>query len=285
VVGARFAIVLAGLALLGACSPESVREEPRQMATFADVPDSSWAALAGKRVFFGHQSVGDDLMAGAAELLARNSRLGLRLAAGDSAADGRPALAHERIGRNGDPGGKSDVFAAKLEAGLGARVDVAMHKYCFADIGAGSDVGTIFDHYRAVMARLHEDYPGVVFVHVTTPLVTPRGSTLRMLAHRLLGRTPERIAGNLARERFNALMRKEYSGREPLFDLAAEESTRPDGSRVTVAWGGQRGYALYPGYSSDGSHLNEAGRRRIAEAMLVFLARVPAGSGATAAAR
>jgi hypothetical protein len=73
-------------------------------------------------------------------------------------------------------------------------------------------------------------------------------------------------------------MRREYGGREPLFDLAAVESTRPDGSRETLSLGGKTAFALHPGYTNDGSHLNEVGRRRAAEALLTLLARLAPGS-------
>jgi len=116
----------------------------------------------------------------------------------------------------------------------------------------------------------------VVFVHVTTPLVRVQGGPVASLK-KLLGRAPGRYPSNFRRERFNELMRREYAAREPLYDLAAVESTRPDGSRETITLGGQKAFALYPGYTADGSHLNEAGRRRAGEELLVVLARLAAG--------
>jgi len=218
---------------------------------------------------------------GIGALLRERPGIGLRIVAGDSAADGGPAFAHELVGRNGEPAGNSDAFAAHLEGGLGPRVDIAIHKYCFADFTTATDVPAVFGHYRDVMARLHREYPDVVFVHVTTPLVTVKAGRLKLAVQRLLGRTPSRVANNIARERFNDLLRKEYAGREPVFDLATIESTRPDGGREGVAFAGQPGYALVPGYSSDGSHLNETGRRRLAEALLTFLAGLPQPAAGT----
>lgn len=277
---ALFALVLL---LSGGCGNDTPADRGPGMARLGDVPDSTWAAFAHERVFFGHQSVGWNIMEGAGELVRDRPALGLRIVEGDSAADGQPAFAHAPVGRNGDPQGKTDDFASRIEGGLGGRVDIALHKYCFADIHPGTDAQSVFEHYRTTMARLHTEYPGVVFVHVTTPLVTARAGGLKLLVQRLLGRAPTRVGSNIARERFNDLLRKEYTGREPLFDLALLESTRPDGRREGVAFGGNPGWSLVPGYSSDGSHLNEPGRRRIAEAFLVFLARLPAGHGAAAA--
>jgi hypothetical protein len=154
-------------------------------------------------------------------------------------------------------------------------VDVAFHKYCYADILEATDVPAVFDHYQRTMARLRADCPEVVFVHVTVPLVRVQSGP-RAWIKRLLGRAPGRYAGDLARERFNQLMRGTYAGREPLYDLAAVESTGPDGRREVIRAGGRSGYALVPAYTADGSHLNETGRRRAAEALLTVLACLPA---------
>jgi hypothetical protein len=264
------------LSILGACARGAGRESGAEMTDDQGVPDSAWTELARERVFFGHQSVGWNIVEGIADLARERSAPGVRIVEGDSAADGRPALAHAAIGRNGAPGGKTDAFAARIEGGLGNRVDIALHKYCYADIGSGTDAAAVFEHYRATMARLHAEYPGVVFVHVTVPLVALRNRGLRLAVQRLIGHAPERVASNIVRERFNDLMRQEYAGREPLFDLAQLESTHPDGRRERIPFSGRPGYSLVPGYSSDGSHLNGPGRRRIARALLVFLAELPA---------
>jgi hypothetical protein len=262
--------------LSGACRGGAVKEEPVHVASPSEVPDSVWQSLAAKRIFFGHQSVGDNIMDGVADVLRDEPRIGLRVAGDEAALAGDGGtFAHGRVGKNGDPGLKTDDFARRIEGPLRGRVDVAFHKYCYADIIETSDVNAIFDRYRTTMARLRADFPGVVFVHVTTPLVRVQSgpkATLKLL----LGKSPGRYGGNFARERFNDLMREAYRGREPLFDLATVESTRPDGSREAIRAGNRRGYALVPAYTSDNSHLNEVGRRRVAEELLVFLARLPA---------
>lgn len=269
-------LALAAALLAGACGEEAVRQEGVSGTSLAAVPDTAWRALAAKRIFFGHQSVGGNIMDGVADVLRDRPALGLRVAAGEDAlADGQAGFAHGAVGRNGDPGRKTDDFAKLVEGPLRGRVDVAFHKYCYVDITESTDVPAVFARYRDAMARLRAGSPEVVFVHVTTPLVSvPSGP--RAAIKKLLGRSSPRIAANLARERFNDLMREAYGGKEPLFDLAAIESTRPDGSRETLGSGDRAGYALVPAYSSDGSHLGETGRRRVAEELLAFLARLPA---------
>ena len=261
--------------LTGACRGGAVRQEPVHSAALGEVPDTVWRELGTKRIFFGHQSVGDNIMDGVNGVLRDQPRIGLRVAGGaDALAGGAGVFAHGRIGRNGDPGLKTDEFARLIEGPLRGKVDVAFHKYCYADIVESTDVAAVFDHYEKTMARLRAEAPGVIFVHVTTPLVRVQSGPKAALK-RLLGRSPGRYGGDFARERFNDLMRNAYRGREPVFDLATIESTRPDGRREAIRAGSRSGYALVPAYTSDNSHLNEQGRRRVAEELLVFLARLP----------
>ena len=269
--------LLLGAALLsGACRGGAVREESVHKVSTGEMTDSAWQSLATKRIFFGHQSVGANIMDGVGDVVRDEPRIGLRVAEGEDALNGGGGVfAHARIGRNGDPVLKTDEFARLIEGPLRGKVDVAFHKYCYADFSETTDVAAVFDHYRKSMARLRAEFPGVDFVHVTTPLVRVQSGP-KAAIKQLLGRPLRGYGGNFARERFNGLMRQAYGGREPLFDLAAIESTRPDGRRETIRSGGHSAYALVPAYTTDGSHLNETGRRRVAEELLVFLARPPA---------
>jgi hypothetical protein len=271
---AALATVLGLLAFAGGCSRPPVSQENVSMASLSDVPDSAWAQLRARRIWFGHQSVGGNIMQGVAELAAADPKLGIVPVEGPPAESGA-AFAHAPVGRNGDPGLKTDDFARVLEGGAAARLDIAFHKYCYADIVDTTDVDRVFAHYHETMARLESEYPGVTFVHVTAPLTMVQSGPVAEIK-KLLGRAPGRYASNFKRERFNQMMRSAYGPGGRLFDLAAVESTRPDGSREAIRLGGRKGYALYPGYSSDGSHLNEAGRRRAAEQLLVMLAQLPA---------
>jgi hypothetical protein len=116
------------------------------------------------------------------------------------------------------------------------------------------------------MAALERDFPNVTFIHVTEPLTTEPGlfTELKIRLKTLLGRMDWRgERATVARERLNTLIRGEYAGRH-LFDLAAIESTKPDGTRVS---------GLYDGYASDFAHLNAVGSKIAATAFLEAIAQ------------
>lgn len=79
----------------------------------------------------------------------------------------------------------------------------------------------------------------------------------------------------MKRAQYNALLRKQYADSGRLFDLAAIESTRPDGTRVTGSRGGTKYYALCEGYASDNGHLNTQGAKAVAAGMLDVIAANP----------
>ena len=213
--------------------------------------------LPDTRVFFGHQSVGADVLRGVRRLADRGEPV--------------PVVEDALIGANEDPRSKIADFDARLRGGLAEQVDVAMMKLCYIDVSARTDVDALFATYRTTLSALERDHPQVSFVHVTVPLATERGRLSRLRA-RVTGNDRFGPAENVQRERLNALIRAEYAG-DRLFDLAAVESTRPDGSRVAGHHEGADYYALHDGYAADLGHLDEAGAEVAARAWLVAIAR------------
>lgn len=170
-----------------------------------------------------------------------------------------------------DPLSKIRDFEQVIRKNAANPVDVAFMKLCYVDIDPNTDAGPIFTAYRDTMARLRQEFPRTQFVHMTVPLVA-RPNDPKSLSKKLLGRTVAGYGDNLAREKLNKLMRKEYADKGPLFDFAFFESTRMDGRRVAGQLEGETYYALEKEYTDDGGHLNAQGRRLVAEQLLVFLA-------------
>ena len=179
-------------------------------------------------------------------------------------------IAETLIGDNTEPLAKITDFDAVTRGGMGGQIDIAMLKLCYIDVVPDTDVGALFTAYRDTVSALRRDFPDVTFVTATVPLTT-RPSTLSKIKQRVTGNDAYGAAANAARERLNALIRNQYAG-DHLFDVAAVESTAPDGSRVSGHCGGQPYFALHHSYAGDAGHLNGEGSRRAASAWLAAIA-------------
>ena len=232
-------------------------------------------AVAHTRVFFGHQSVGMNMLNAIPAIYTDHGVSAPSIEQGRTeAAPNGGFIAHQFIGENTKPLLKIEDFNRTMRDGMGRRVDIALMKFCSLDITSSTDVDAIFARYRDTMAALERDFPSVTFIHVTVPLSTEPNllSRLKTLVKKLLGRSdPFRQQDNVARERLNALIRREYGGRH-LFDLAAIESTKPDDTRVSGRYENQEYFALYDGYASDRLHLNAVGSTVAATAFLEAIA-------------
>lgn len=245
------------------------------------VDSSTLAKAAQLRVFFGHQSVGANIISGipaAYEAKGINAPEILEVSAGSDStsqlpAEGQGFFADAYIGENGDPVGKLEDFDRLLRSGIAGRVDLALMKFCYLDITSATDVDDLFARYQRTFKALERDYPEVTFLHLTSPLTTAPG--LKGKIKSILGRGSPSAADNAARERFNALMRDAYEPQQ-LFDLGAFESTAPDGSRTSGSYEGQPYFSLYDGYAIDEGHLTPLASQLAASQLLALVAGAPA---------
>jgi hypothetical protein len=237
---------------------------------------ANMTAVARTRVFFGHQSVGMNVLDAVPGVYADHGVSAPPIEQGrtEPGANGG-FIAHQFIGENGKPLLKLEDFDRTMRGGMGRQVDVALMKFCYVDITTSTDVDTLFARYRDTMGALERDFPNVTFIHVTVPLTTqPQPRFISKLKTFVGAGGVDRFgqAENVARERLNALIRGEYAGHH-LFDLAAIESTKPDGTRVSGSYDNQGYFALYDGYASDVGHLNAVGSKIAATAFLDAIAQ------------
>lgn len=272
-------LALSLMGLASACGGDESMRSDQARRVLDGVPVEAWSRLTAEKVYFGHQSVGYDIVNGIADLEKIDPRIGLKIAeTSDLAAFDGPIFAHSKNGENKKPDVKIEAFERVLDGGLGGRVDVAFFKFCYVDITPDTDVDKLFAAYKASMDRLRDRFPTTRMVHVTSPVTVVEGGP-KAWAKRVLGRPLAGEEGNVARSRFNALLRAAYEGKEPVFDLAAAESTYPDGRQASFTWKGESYPRLIPEYSYDGRHLNEPGRQWVAAHLLRFLAELPSPVG------
>ena len=273
---ASAALVAAGVAVWAALSLGTDKEKSmtsqRGSVVGSDITTQELAEASHARVFFGHQSVGMNILDGVPGDYSSHGMVAPmieQIGTGPGIVPG--GIDHAFIGENGKPLLKIQDFDAKLRSGIGDSVDVAMMKFCYVDVDSTTNVDELFAAYRTTMADLQQAFPNVTFVYATVPLTTDPGR-LSTLKSWIKGTSGSSQADNAARERLNELIRHEYSGQH-LFDLAAVESTAPDGTRAAGTYDGQPYFRLYDGYASDPGHLNEEGARVAATEWLKSIAQ------------
>ena len=256
------ASILAGCGRLPAV-PRSVAMD-QQLASDVDL-------VSQARVYFGHQSVGDNIMAGLRDVTEGRVAIAPVADRDPRQGDEEPLFLHSTIGQNGYPTTKLTGFEAAVDQlNRGSRpLDVALMKFCYLDVLAQTDSEALLADYSARLANLQARYPTTLFVHVTMPLKADEG--IKGLVKMLIGRGNP-TDDNIQRNRYNAMLREHFRD-EPIFDLAAIESTGDDGSRSLFEKGTASYEELAPGYSSDGGHLNAYGSLRAARALVGLLRR------------
>ena len=255
--------ILIGLSLflsLTACSGgESV--QPRSMD---DALKADFDRVSSARVYFGHQSVGGNIMNGLADLQGQLGKQVIRvgeLGSLDVSGD-HGVLLHTKVGKNEQPVSKCQDFQRILDQQLAGLVDVALFKFCYIDFNDTSDVDAIFETYSRTMDDLKQRHPDITFIHVTAPLRSvDRGPGV--WAREMLGRPNRAKLANVSRNEFNRRLKERYPA-DPIYDLAAVMSTYPDGRRESFKMDGNTYDSLVPAYTDDGGHLNAVGRTHAA---------------------
>ena len=166
------AIVLA-LALLLSCNNggEMKQITASTSPSINDISASTWEKLSQKKIYFGHQSIGDNIIDGIKDMMSEHPEIKLNVIEISDPDDfKRGIFAHSKIGKNMDPESKIDAFTEIMENGVAEKVDIAILKFCAVDINPPTDVEKVFNKYIASLSKLKVKYPNTEFVHVTVPL-------------------------------------------------------------------------------------------------------------------
>ena len=267
--------ILISLFALSACNGGHMQEKKGSFPSIKDAPASLWKKLAQKKIYFGHRSVGNNIIDGIKDVMKEYNEIRLDIVETTDPSDlGSALFAHSKVGKNGDPNSKIDAFARLMEQTIGGKADIAFFKFCFADIKAKMDIYKVFADYKSTMLLLKNKYPKTTFVHFTVPLVTTKATWKTWIKKLIKKEFIWEYDHNVARNKYNELVRKEYDGNEPVFDLAKIESAYSDGKRSSFTRTGKTYFSLAPNYSHDGGHLNEVGRKIVAEQLLILLANL-----------
>jgi hypothetical protein len=246
---------LATLTLLAGCGSGDTNAPPRPVAV--EMTDT----LETARVYFGHQSVGRDILAGIAEVAPTLQVVQLDQL--PTVAGG--TLAESSIGVNGQPASKDVAFLEAVEHL--APGEIALYKYCYLDMAADTNPDSLFASYAATLTAARSS--GVRILAATMPVTTVAPAWKRW-NKQALGRVTDTDL-NLKRQKFNDLVRANYDDRS-LVDLARMESTLENGNRSTIEVAGRVVEVLPDAHTDDGAHLNTRGRRQVATEFVNALA-------------
>ncbi|MGP8330472.1 MAG: hypothetical protein ACT6FF_09185 [Methanosarcinaceae archaeon] len=229
-------------------------------------------ALSEARIFFGHRSVGNNIIQGIQQLITNNTPLeSLQVRPADPGQKiEAPGFYHLKNGKNSFPRSKCDAFINLLSTNnFGDSLDIAFFKFCYVDIEPDTDIQSLFNYYVQTIDSVSSKFPNLQILHVTTPLTVHSAGFRETIRNFLKGDLP-----NMKRCEFNTLLREKYQSTEPFFDLAQIESTYPNNTRSVFQHAGQTYYSLVPEFTDDGGHLNEYGQYYAAKALLRILAEI-----------
>lgn len=253
-----FSSVLSGIAIASDQSDTALRADLRRVAAM--------------RIYFGHQSVGGNILDGVKQLSTRTN-IPVQIAEYPNAQDiASGTLGHVRVGKNGNPEGK----LASFEQAIGTAptsLDVAIIKFCYVDFSVDADVQALFSSYVHTVERIKQRHPQLTVIHTTVPLTVVQTGP-KAFIKRLLGRAPYGVLENMRREEYNSLIRKKYAKNAPLFDIAWIETTSPEGIVTSTSWNGNLVPYLIPEYTHDGSHLNSQGQLILGRELVRVLASI-----------
>jgi hypothetical protein len=220
-------------------------------------------AVRSRFMFFGHQSVGQNILDGL-EQLASDPRYALNVCWVSQWSElsswcpelshGTGGLGNNAVGANYEPETKIASFDTYMrDGGMGGKVAIALFKLCYVDIAEDTNVGTLFAAYKAEMESLESAYASTIFVYVTVPLL------------------PSDDLSNVRHNDYNKLVRDYCTqNNKPLYDLADVESVGRNGAACSFQYGGGTYSKLCADWRGSDAHLNEDGGRRAAKAMMLM---------------
>lgn len=269
-------LIITTLTFIGACQDKEMKTKEKNISSINNKQEIEWQKLSEKVIFFGHQSVGQNILDGIKDIAKENPKLNLIITENRDSqqTNAAPLFIDSEIGKNGEPKTKVDAFKDIIGNGMGEKATIAFMKFCYVDFNKDTDVKEIFDYYKNAMRHLKEKYPKTTFVHFTVPVEVKKETWKAWIKNFLGKKDIWEYQNDVPRGLYNNLLKKEYEGKEPIFDLALNESIHPEGKKEFFEYSGIRYPALVPEYTTDGAHLNEKGRKFVANKLLIFLSNL-----------
>lgn len=271
-----FVLVSFGILLFGSCADESYQEVDDYYLVYESDRDctieESLKKIASANIYFGHQSVGYNILEGIAQF---EKETGVELniiETGNFDQVSGPSFVHYQIGENKNAVSKVDDFADIMTEVGADSGNTSFFKFCYIDFKRYHNVDSVFPYYKENMLMLKEKYPGTKIILFTVPLRAVQKGP-KAWVKKAISKPVGDVLDNINREKFNQLVRNELGSEFAIFDIAQVESVLPDGSVHTFKHEGREYPAMPYLYTKDQGHLNEYGARIVAHNLINFLAK------------
>lgn len=262
------------LLMIFSCSGRETEQKKISYISLKDIPDQTREKLSKKSFFFGHQSVGYNIIDGVQEIMKEYPKIKFHIVESTDASAIVPGtIVHSKVGKNSQPRTKIDDFSKFIGEGIGKKADAVALKFCYVDIKSNSDPEALFSEYEKEIEKIRKSYPDLAIIHITVPLTTLQSGPKAWIK-KIIGRQISGVKENINRYQYNELLLNKYQAQDPILDIAQIESTNPDGTRSTFVVDGKTYYSLVPEYTTDGGHLNEIGKNKVAEQLILLLANM-----------
>ncbi len=246
----------------------------------ANLDQPSLDAVRTKKLYFGHASIGSQIIEGLKNMSNNNSpKYGMSFYEDPAVLNG-PALVYPYIGPNGNPFDKIKRFDDRMHQTdsngnrWGDILDIAYFKFCYVDVRENADVDSTYNSYIREINSLKAEFPSCVFVYFTVPL----DGRVVLESSRL---------GNRNRAMVNDKIRAYVKANGGyLFDIADLEAHDENGVLQTFELDGQtypKAWFVEDNYENDGwmtsdggeaAHLNDRGKEHLANAMWQLWANI-----------
>lgn len=266
-------IVIACVIFFEGCERSNMTTDKNKLSELKSTPNKKLRELSQKKIFFGHQSVGNNIIDGIKDIIIEYPELRLNIQqTSDPASYENPVFGHARVGSNLDPYSKCNEFKKILEGDIGNKIDIAFIKFCYVDVNKNTDIIQLYNYYVKTFQELQKKFPNIKFIHMTIPLTTSQQTSgIKALVKRIFKKEFWGEEDNIKRNLFNIKLISKYSKDGQVFDLAKFESEFPDGRLNIFNKCGYKYYSLITSYTDDGGHLNKVGRNAIAQRLLLLL--------------
>jgi lysophospholipase L1-like esterase len=229
--------------------------------------------IKDKRIFFGHQSVGNNILHGIEDLIKETGVQGVQIIdVAETSNFPEHFFAHTRVGQNKHPFTKIESFKDWIDSKFKGELDLVILKFCYVDFTPSTKPEKIFNAYKDMIEKIHMKYPKLKILHMTAPVVANSGG-IKIRIKRLIGKEDYTDPANIVRNKYGTLL-KNYFGDSSVFDIARVEAQNPNGSFEQFERNGVRYYSLLHAYTYDGGHLNKAGRLVVAEKFIRAIANL-----------